>query len=58
MNVDLSRRVGRLMTAQVIRSLPYEEHLKFVAAVASAPTFEELGEPWQEIVLQAEGEAV
>jgi len=56
-NVELSRRAGRVSLTQTILSLSPADRLAFAAAVDAANSFYDLAKRWQDLILAAEREA-
>lgn len=54
MNIDLSRRAGKISCSNVILNLDQKIHLEFVQAVSKAPNFDTLPAQWQELIVSAE----
>jgi hypothetical protein len=53
-NPQLSRRVGRIMMAEAVRSLEVDRHLAFVTEVSRAGSFDTLPDWVREVVLAGE----
>ena len=56
MNVELSRKVGRIMSTDKILSLTLPERKSFAKRVDKVKSFAELKEEDQELIMQAEEE--